>query len=300
MKKNKVLLFVIALGGIIFFSCEKEDKLDSNSVFVESTIPKNPLDNYVFNELTKPYNISILYKYVDKESDLNYNLVPAPYDASIRLTKLLIYLGIEPYNDITGSKEFIKNNYPKLFTYTGSVPVRNNGTIVLGTAEAGTKVSLYNLINLDTTNAENVIFLNQYFFKTIQHEFQHILNQNKPYTSTFAEISGTDYVGNSWNTEFRNIGEAIAGGFISPYASNSDKEDFAEIFSFYITRSQVDWDAILNTTGGTEIGKITINTKLDIVKSYMKSEWGIDMDILRSNILNRYANLSSFDSFTLN
>ena len=300
MKITKLLTILIASSGFAFSSCEKEDKLDSKSVFVDSEIPKNALDNYIYNQFVKPYNINILYKYVDKESDMAYHLVPAPYEASIRLTKLLLHLGIEPYNDVTGGKDFILKNYPKLFTFTGSVQVKNNGSVVLGTAEAGTKVALFNLLNLNATNSTNVTWLNTYFFKTVHHEFEHILNQNKPYPSNFASITGTSYVEDEWTTKYTTNGAAVAAGFISPYAAKAHTEDFAELYSIYITRSQADFEAILNSTGATDAGRAIVRTKLSIVKNYMKSEWGIDMDILRANILNRYANLSSFDQTTLN
>lgn len=291
---------LLASCGVLLSACNKEDKLDSKSVFVDSEIPKNALDNYLYNNYTKPYNVEILYKYVDKESDMSFRLVPAPYESSIRLAKLMQFLVIKPYDEVTGSQEFLKNNFPKIITFTGSVPVQTNGVIILGTAEAGTKVSLYNLLALNEASGKDRDFLNSYFFKTVHHEFQHILNQNKPYPSNFLEISGSGYVEDEWNTKYTSTGAAVAAGFISPYASKAHTEDFAELYSFYVTRSQADWDAILNSSGSTADGRAIIASKLMIVKNYMKSEWGIDMDVLRSNILTRYSQLSTFDQTTLN
>lgn len=298
MKIRNILILSTWLLGLT--ACEKEDKLNPNSVFVDSAIPKNPLDNYIYNNLTKPYNISLLYKYVDGESDMAYHLVPAPYESSIRLTKLLIHLGIEPYDVVTGSKVFSKNHYPKLFTFTGSNQIRNNGTVVLGTAEAGTKVALFGLLNLTPANSVNPTFLNNNFFKTIHHEFQHILNQNKPYPASFAEFSGPKYVEDEWNTKYTTTAAAVADGFISPYASKAHTEDFAEIFSFYVTRSQADLNIILNSAGETSAGRTIVLSKIASVKAYMNTEWGINMDLLRQEILNRYSNLGSFDQTTLN
>lgn len=299
MKKKNILYPL--LGLILMSACSKEDKLNSQSVFVDSKIPKNPLDNYILNNYTKPYNISILYKFVDKESDMAYNIVPATYDGSIRLTKLMLYSVIESYDKITGSKEFVKNNFPKLITYSGSVPVNNNGTIILGTAEAGRKVSLYNLLEMSEVNGKSAAFLNYWFFKTIHHEFQHILNQNKPYPSNFKEITGTTYVEDEWSTQYpaSDPGLAVSAGFISSYASKADTEDFAELYSFYVTRSQADFDAMLNVAGSTAAGRALILSKLAIVKNYMKSSWGIDMDLLRTEVLDRYSKLSAFDQTTI-
>ncbi|QQT27125.1 MULTISPECIES: putative zinc-binding metallopeptidase [Sphingobacterium] len=299
--KNFRTIILLSLASLsLFNSCEKSDKLDSKSVFVDSDKPKNALDNYIYENITKPYNIQILYKYVDRESDVNYHLVPATYDGSVRLTKLLIYLGTGPYDQVTGSKQFVRDNFARLFNYIGNVAVQNNGSVILGTAENGAKISLYNVINLNATSGLNQAFLNQYYFKTVHHETQHIFNQRKPFPTGFNEITGTAYVDDAWNQVWASSGAAIAAGFISTYASKAPTEDFAELYSFYITRSQAEFDAMLNVTGSTAAGRALIASKLTIVKNYMNSEWGINMDQLRQVILDRYANLNSFDQTTLN
>lgn len=300
MKVINKLIPILISCGVLFSACNKEDKLDSKSVFVDSEIPKNALDNYLYNNYTKPYNVEILYKYVDKESNMTYRLVPAPYESSIRLSKLMLFLVMEPYSEVVGSKQFLRDNFPKVITYTGSVPVQTNGVIILGTAETGTKVSLYNLLELNEANGKNPEFLTNGFFKTVHHEFQHILNQNKPYPSNFKEITGLGYVDDEWNTTYTSVGAAVAAGFVSPYASKADTEDFAELYSFYVTRGQAEFDAILNSSGSTAAGRALILSKLAIVKSYMKSEWGIDMDMLRANIIARYPQLNTFDQTTIN
>lgn len=297
MKFNKIYLFLLA-GTLVTNGCKKE-KLDPNSVFVDSTIEKNALDNYIYGNLVLDYNIDVLYKYVDKESDLDYNLVPASYASSIRMTKLLKYLGFEPYDDITGGKSFIKGYFPKLINYIGEAAYRNNGTKILGTAEGARKITLYEVNRLNATTGVNANFLTDSYFHTIHHEFQHILNQTTDFPSSFRTISGTSYVDDVWVTAWANDGAAIAAGFISQYASSSDKEDFAELYSFYVTLSAAQWDARLNATGSTAAGRTIINNKLILVKNYMLTVWKIDMDVLRANIQARIANLPNFNQTSL-
>ncbi|WP_343523415.1 putative zinc-binding metallopeptidase [Pedobacter sp.] len=297
MKFNKTYLFLLA-GTLVLNGCKKE-KLDPNSVFVDSKIEKNALDNYIYNNLVLDYNIDVLYKYVDKESDQNYNLVPANYDSSIRMTKLLKYLGFEPYDDVTGGKSFIKGYFPKLINYIGEAAYRNNGTRILGTAEGARKITLYEVNRLNATSGVNANFLTDSYFHTIHHEFQHILNQTTDFPSSFRTISGTSYVDDLWVSAWANDGAAIAAGFISPYASSSDKEDFAELYSFYVTLSAAQWDARLNATGSTAAGRTIINNKLILVKNYMLTVWNIDMDVLRANIQARIANLPNFNQTSL-
>lgn len=300
MKANNKILLLLLSCGVLFYSCNKDEKLNSTSVFVDSTIPKNALDTYLYTNFLKPYNLEILYKYVDKETDLSYRLVPAPYEASIRLSKLMLHAVLRPYDELTGSTQFLKDNFPKIITYIGSVPVKSNGVVVLGTAEAGVKVNLFNLVELNDATGRDTDFLNTYFFKTIHHEFQHILNQNKPFPSNFQELTGLKYVEDEWDNKYKTTKVAVKDGFISPYSSKAHTEDFAEIYSIYITRSEADFNAIINLAGENSPGKAIILAKLAIVKSYMISTWGVDMDLLRSNVLGKYASLNTFDQVTLN
>ncbi|MDF2856780.1 MAG: hypothetical protein K0Q87_2631, partial [Neobacillus sp.] len=188
LNKINVLLF----SSVLLFSCSDE-KLNPESIFVDKKVESNELDKYIQQKYTKDYNIAILYKFVEKESDLDYNLSPASYESSVRMTKLLYHLGIEPYDKITGSKDFIKKYFPKLLNYIGSPAYRNNGTFVLGTAEGGVKITLYLLNELNAETGKDVAFLNYYYFHTMHHEFGHILHQTKGYPASFEQITGARY-----------------------------------------------------------------------------------------------------------
>lgn len=291
MKKivNKIYILGLITSGVL--SACSEEKLDPTSVFVDSEIKLNQLDSYISREFTKPYNIAILYKYVDMESDMRYNLSPASYETSVRTTRLIQHLCIEPYNEVTGSTEFIASYFPKILNYVGSPAYNNNGTILLGTAEGGRKITMFDLNNLPRRSQDIDYLINRYFH-TIHHEFAHIFHQTKPYTPAFNQISGTRYIQDQWNVEFNNT-TALQAGFISPYASKDADEDFVELLSFYITLRPNQWNARL-TTAGTSGARI-IGQKIEIVRAYMKDSWNIDIDVLRDNILGRLENFSSFD-----
>lgn len=292
LNKINVLLFF----SVLLFSCS-EDKLSPDSIFVDKKAERNELDNYIQQKYTKDYNIAILYKFVEKESDLNYNLSPASYESSVRMTKLLYYLGIEPYDKITGSKDFIKKYFPKLLNYIGSPAYRNNGTFVLGTAEGGVKITLYLLNELNEETGKDVAFLNEYYFHTMHHEFGHILHQTKGYPASFEQITGASYVSDSWSDIYEIDSDAAAAGFVSPYASKEPNEDFVETYSYYITLSPAQWNQRISS-GGAE-GKALIEAKLDIVRTYFQNVWNINLDELRDEILARQADLPNFDQTSL-
>ncbi|HMR18021.1 MAG TPA: putative zinc-binding metallopeptidase, partial [Sphingobacterium sp.] len=238
---KKLSLFLISILNLYFLSsCEKE-KLNPNSVLEEIEVTQNNLDKYIERTFVDPYNVAIVYKYEHTESDLNYNLSPPDMESAIRMTRLLWYLGLQPYDEVTGSPAFIRKYFPKLLNYIGSPAYNNNGTIVLGTAEGGRKITLYNLNELAGDNASDIEYLNYWYFHTIHHEFGHILNQTKPYSSSFREITGSGYVNDAWNDLYDDEG-AIDDGFISAYAAKAADEDFVELYSFYITLSEQEWN----------------------------------------------------------
>lgn len=288
-------LYTLLLSSVLLFSCS-EDDLKSESVFTDLQGEKNQLDNYIVDTYTQDYNIAILYKFIEGQSDLNYNLSPASYESSVRMTKLMYYLGIEPYDKITGGKDFIKSYFPKVLNYIGSPAYRNNGTMVLGTAEGGAKITMYNLNALNEDRSTDIEYLNFFYFHTIHHEFAHILHQTRDFPTSFDQISGNGYVSDAWSDVYDDE-TAVEEGFVSAYASKSAHEDFVETYSFYITLTPEQWEE--RTTSGGEDGKVIIENKLDIVRTYFLSIWKIDLDELRAEILSRQENLPNFDQISL-
>lgn len=292
IKKLNILL----LSSLLLFAC-KEERLDPNSILVDLDVESNELDRYIEEQFTKDYNIAILYKYIEAESDLDYNLSPAHYESAIRMTKLLHYLGIEPYDKVMGNKDFIRTYFPKVLNYIGSPGYRNNGTFVLGTAEGGIKITLYALNDLTEETGTDADFLNYYYFHTMHHEFAHILHQTRDYPASFREITGSGYVADAWSDIYSDA-SAAADGFISAYASKESNEDFVETYSYYITLTQSQWEQRISR-GGTA-GREIIEAKLDIVRTYFQTVWNIDLDVLRDEILVRQADLPNFDQTSLN
>ena len=281
----------VLLAAVLLVSCG-EEKLDPSSQVLDSTVEQNEFDEWLYDNYVLPYNIEFLYRMVYKESDMNYYLVPAEYDKSIQIAKLMIHLCLEAYDDVTGSKDFIRTYFPKMIHIIGSAAYRNNGTMVLGTAEGGLKITLY-MINSLQLDPE---YLNHYYFHTMHHEFAHILHQTKPYSSDFDMISGSNYVNDSWNSTYSDE-EALQNGFITPYASSEPNEDFVELLSTYITNTPKFWSDMLKTAGSTGSG--IIQQKFDIVYNYMKNTWGIDLDELRDIILERQSQIDQLNLDTL-
>ena len=278
--KRHILHIAIILAALCAASCVKET-MSENSVIKVTETKKNDFDRWLEVNFLLPYNIDFKYRFEMNESDMNYFTIPADYEYSIVMAHLVKYLCIETYDEVAGIT-FTRRYFPKMFFLTGEWEYRNNGTIILGTAEGGKKIFLagVNLLPQYMKTAED---LNHFYIKTIHHEFTHILNQNVDFPVDFSMITGTGYVADSWSDAPYNR-DFLKNGFITDYAQHSDTEDFAEMLSEYITHDQAWWDGQIAKAG--EKGEL-INAKLDIVRNYMHDSFNIDIEELRATVLRR-------------
>lgn len=294
MKKNIYAILLAFVASFALMSCSDDDP-SSESIFPTTSPKRDAFDKWLLENYTFPYNVEMKYKMEDIESDMKYHLVPADSAKTAKLSIIMKYLWFDAYNEVVGP-DFIKENMPRTIHFIGSPAYNSEGTMVLGTAEGGLKITLYMVNSLDDKTLKNYDTMNKYYFHTLHHEFTHILNQKIPYDQSFKLITESGYVSGDWYT----IPDKTAhqAGFITPYAMVEPLEDFAEMLSNYVTMSQSEWNAILADAGTT--GAASISAKLDIVRNYMQESWNVDIDKLRAAVLRRASTLSAVDLKHLN
>lgn len=292
--KLYALLFIsiMALG---FTACSDDDP--SGVTIFPTDQPENldALDTWLLKNYTYPYNVEFQYKWKYIETDNKKTLVPADSAKSAKLAKIVKYLWFDAYNEVVG-QDFLKANSPRQIVLIGSPAYENNGTMILGTAEGGYKVTLYMVNDLTEENLHDYDVLEQYYFTTLHHEFTHILNQKIPYDSEFDKISTGNYVSGDWYQVQNTV--ALRQGFIRNYAMVEPREDFAETMAQYITNSDATWAAKLNTAGAS--GSAIINKKLDYIRKYLKDSWNLDIDALHRAVQHRGQELNKLDLEHLN
>ena len=295
--KKLIYSITIVLAALAASSCQR-DVIEPESVIKDSTVEMNDFDRWLEVNFLKPYNIEFKYRYALNESDMGYYTVPADVNSSIIYAHLVKYLCIDTYDEIAGVT-FTRSYFPKMFFLIGTWEYRNNGSIVLGTAEAGKKIMLAGVNELPLVfqyyeGAELDDYLNTYYIKTIHHEFTHILNQTKAFSDSFKQITSATYVADAcFDTDNYWRGR----GYITAYAQSEPREDFAELLSEYVTHNAAWWaqqiaDAsketaeVRKTDPSAVDGASLIESKIDIVRNYMQDSWNIDIDELR-DIVNR-------------
>lgn len=294
MKKNIYAILLAFVASFALMSCSDDDP-SSQSIFPTTSPKRDAFDKWLLENYTFPYNVEMKYKMEDIESDMKYHLVPADSAKTAKLSIIMKYLWFDAYNEVVGP-DFIKENMPRTIHFIGSPAYNSEGTMVLGTAEGGLKITLYMVNSLDDETLKDYDTMNEYYFHTLHHEFTHILNQKIPYDQSYKLITESGYVSGDWYL----ISDKTAhqAGFITPYAMVEPLEDFAEMLSGYVTKSQSEWNAILADAGTT--GAASISAKLDIVRNYMQESWNVDIEQLRAAVLRRANTLSAVDLEHLN
>lgn len=284
MRKNIFVLSLLAVVAVAFTACS-EDELSGESVIKNPATAQTPFDNWLHRNFVMPYNIQIQWRYEDNESDMAYYDVPADSAQSVELARIIKYTCVEAYTKVAGI-DFTRKYFPKLFSFLGEFEYSNNGSKKLGTAEGGKKIRLLGVNYVDELKKSRA-GLDEYFLKTIHHEFVHILNQTKDYPRDFDKITPNGYVNDAWSSDERLEGY-LPRGFITNYAQKEAREDFAEMVSTYIVSTPEKWEEMMKQAEGTDkSGREAIEKKLAICKLYYKENFGIDLDKVRDAVIER-------------
>lgn len=251
MKYIKIFIFLGVMA--LMYGCGNDD-VSSESIFKDEQTTQSEFDKWLMTNYTDPYNIQFNYRYNDNLSDLRYNVVPASETNSKAIALLVKHVWLDAYREVAG-ETFVKQNTFRVMQLIGSPEYDGQNKIVLGTAEGGLKILLFRINELDPDNIyvnqdnpyadkrSKPLDLNHWYFHTMHHEFCHILNQKKSYSTEFQTITADKYHTADWvNVTDQN---AATEGFVTGYGSSEHTEDFAEIYSTYVTYTEDAWNKIL-------------------------------------------------------
>lgn len=260
----RTTLFAIAATTLASSCSDPEEDLDIS--FLEVDSETNAIDRWIVQNYTDPYNIAINYKWAPFELATDKVLVPVKEEKVIPVMTLVKQTWIDPYVQEAG-EDFMKINAPKQFVLVGSPQYNNDGTMVLGEAESGRKVTLFVINDFVKTDVPAV----KQMLHTIHHEFAHILHQSKLYPRNFKQITPSGYTATWYNTADE---DAWNLGFITPYARASTDEDFVEMISTMLVEGHDGYEAKLGKASAN--GKALLRQKEAIVVAYFKETWNID------------------------
>ncbi len=272
MKIFKTYKTVVIASVLLLASCAHEDQPKESQL--DFTAPaKTELDNWIGTNFLNPFNINVYYEWNQNLVDNNRYLYPPMVDKVQPAMEVVKKIWIDSYTTIGGA-DFVKKIAPREFVLVGGVNLNTNGTVTLGLAEAGQRVSLFQVDNLNRKSRASIT----QFIHTIQHEYVHILNQTKPFDEqAWAKLTPSGYT-TTWYVE--PIATSRSLGFITSYARLNIYEDFAETAATILTSSKAEYDAILASITDAN-AKANIKAKEALVVKYYKDSFNIDFYALR-------------------
>ncbi len=296
MKAINILLFFIAAG--LFTACKKEDFNPADAQNINGlggdTWAKGPIDQWIYDSLTLPYNIAIKYKWDQFEdlADITKTLVPPKEEYIIPILSAVKKVWINTYIDEAGLP-FFKKLAPKFFYMIGSPAFEQNGAIKLGVAEGGRKIVLlainYSKVKgMPDYNPADSFWIKE-MFHTIHHEFGHILHQNVLYPQDFKNLNANLLTSN-W-TDYTDQ-EALSDGFVSAYAMDNSDEDFVETISLMLVNGRAGFESMIasippgiTNRGTTQAQAIArLRAKESIVVNYYKQVYNINFYSLQARV----------------
>ena len=216
-------------GFTLVTACYPDD--DVVAPIREEPLSEDPLDQYIHENFTDEYGVAVRYKFVDRYVDQNKRVTPPKLDVVQPMLDFLTELWIEPFTDVANGNRFFRAHVPAEIVLIGSTMYNADGTVTLGTADAGARITLTEVNFVDIENQEWVFRQ----LGTIYHEFAHIVHQRYNLPSGWQEISPQGYTSlGSWYNLTDD--EALERGFVSPYGTSTFNEDFAEIVAFLLFR----------------------------------------------------------------
>ena len=291
---KKYICFLM-LGVILFGSCSRDEDL-GESLIDTSTPELNETDQWVRDNFTIPYNIEVKYRFDDAEVDNGKVLTPPDLDMVKPFLEAMKTVWIDPYA-LYGGEDFVKMMVPKLLVLVGSHNYNKNGSIILGQAENGRKVTIFDINYFDP--ADKTI-MNR-IFSTMQHEFGHILHQHVMYPLEYEKITP------GYTTAWMNYhdSDALKMGFITAYSMNNPNDDFVEMIAKMLTKSREEWDKYVESAYVSswdpdyelllkqkEEGIAKIRQKEEMVVNYFLQVWNIDLYDLQAHVNDVMVNLS--------
>ena len=283
MKRLSTLLLLLSLIP----SCYPDESLD---VPVTADTPlDSELDIYIDENFVQEYNMAIRYRFEDRFIRPFQRVAPVGLEKVRPMLDFIEEFWIGPYLEVPNGEEFFRSHVPVEIIFLGGLIFNDDGTVTLGTADAGVQITFTNVNAIDPTDSDWV----ELQLQTVYHEFAHTVHQEYRLPQAFETISPNGYTSpGSW---FNLPGEeALQRGFVSSYATSNPNEDFAETVAFFLF--DTDFEEVYLTdepdcvdadcTARNE-GRELIRQKLSAIEEHYEKNTGVVLAEVREAVQRR-------------
>ena len=91
-------IYPLALLLIVLSASCSNDEPDGESIFSTEEVQRNDFDKWLLENYVGNYNIDFKYRMEDIETDYTHNLVPADFNLSVKLAKIVKHVWLESYD----------------------------------------------------------------------------------------------------------------------------------------------------------------------------------------------------------
>jgi substrate import-associated zinc metallohydrolase lipoprotein len=272
---------------LVAVSCYDDESV--SSPIKTATPSEDPIDVFIQTNFVDKYGVAVRYKFIDRYIDQNKRVSPPKRELVEPMLNFLTQFWVEPFINVPNGRRFFERHVPAEVIFIGSPIFNDNGTVTLGVADAGARITLTEVNDIDVENTQWI--LRQ--LGTIYHEFAHIVHQRYNLPSGFQQISPDGYTSlGSWYNLTDE--EALRRGFVSPYATSTFNEDFAETAA-YILFDPTFYETYINeepncTTADCEArndGRAKLRSKYNLVLSHYLQVTGVDLLEVRAIVQDR-------------
>lgn len=277
-------LSTIVLGALLT-GCYPDESLN---VPVKQTDVKieTDLDKFIEENFRKEYGMAIRYRFVDRYIQPTQRVAPPRLSVVMPMLNFIQKFWVDPFMEVPNGEAYFRAYVPSEVVLLGGFIYNSNGTVTLGTADAGAQITFTNVNGLDLADKEWEALQLQ----TVYHEFAHIVHQRNKLPDAFETIASTGYTSaGSWFTLTDE--EALIRGFVSPYATSSPNEDFAESVAFYLYNSDFVTNILTDEPNCTtpicverNAGRELIRLKITAIKEHYAKVVGINLDLVRDAV----------------
>ena len=247
---------------------------------------RNELDRYIDENFIQEYGMAIRYRYVDRYVSPTERVTPPRLEVVKPMLDFIEDFWIEPYVSVENGEAFFRKHVPAEIVFLGGLIYNEDGTFTLGTADAGAQITFTDVNSIDRNDKSWI--LRQ--LGTVYHEFAHIVHQRYKLPNAFETISPQGYTSpGAWPVLTDQ--EALQRGFVSPYATSSPNEDFAEVVAHFLfdvnfneNYIEPESDCISQDCENRNEGRILIKQKLNSILAHYEKVTGVKLEDVREQV----------------
>jgi substrate import-associated zinc metallohydrolase lipoprotein len=281
MKGTTFLLFII----LLLTGCYPDESLN---VPVKQTDVQleTDLDKFIETNFREKYGMAIRYRFVDRYIGPTQRVAPPRLEVVQPMLDFIQKFWVDPFLEVQNGEAYFRAYVPSEVVLLGGFIYNDDGTVVLGTADAGAQITFTYVNAIDPADKEWEALQLQ----TVYHEFAHIVHQRNKLPADFEKISPAGYTSPGFWVSLSDE-DALIRGFVSPYGTSSPNEDFAETVAFFLYNPNFESEFMTEEPNcltpeceARNAGRELVREKLTAIREHYVKVVGVDLQAVRNAI----------------